>query len=150
MPDPKGDHLYVNLGATQVRKRLQGFGFGVRMVQSSGRNKAVIIHTAAMPRKTLVGAAAFLRNHSSARELRMNLKKATQRVAEREWMGAEQPPVSSGETAILGQGAAESGAVGAPSGPIDSDLRTVIDAWPDLPKSVRTDIVAAVRSIRSR
>ncbi|MEX2140009.1 MAG: TfoX/Sxy family protein [Pirellulales bacterium] len=46
MPDPKGDKLYVNLGASQTRRRLKGFGHGVRKVQSAGRNQAVIIHTA--------------------------------------------------------------------------------------------------------
>jgi cupin 2 domain-containing protein len=47
MPDPKGDKLFVNLGASQARLRLKGFGHGVRKVQSAGRNQAVIIHTAA-------------------------------------------------------------------------------------------------------
>ena len=47
MADPKGDKLFVNLAASQVRRRLKGFGHGVRKVQSAGRNRAVIIHTAA-------------------------------------------------------------------------------------------------------
>ena len=46
MPDPKGEKLFVNLGASQARRRLKGFGHGVRKVQSVGRNRAVIIHTA--------------------------------------------------------------------------------------------------------
>jgi hypothetical protein len=46
MPELKGDKLYVNLGATQTRRRLKGFGHGVRKVQSAGKNQAVIIHTA--------------------------------------------------------------------------------------------------------
>ena len=46
MADPKGDKLYVNLSASQVRRRLKGFGHGVRKVHSAGRNRAVIIHTA--------------------------------------------------------------------------------------------------------
>ena len=46
MPDIKGDRLYVNLGASQVRRRLKGHGFGVRKVFSDGKNRAVIIHTA--------------------------------------------------------------------------------------------------------
>ncbi len=46
MPDLKGDKLLVNLGASQTRRRLKGFGHGVRKVQSTGRNQAVIIHTA--------------------------------------------------------------------------------------------------------
>jgi hypothetical protein len=46
MPDLKGDKLFVNLSASQARRRLKGFGHGVRKVQSAGRNQAVIIHTA--------------------------------------------------------------------------------------------------------
>jgi len=46
MPDPKGSHLFVNLGPSQAKGRLKGFGHGVRKVQSAGRNQAVIIHTA--------------------------------------------------------------------------------------------------------
>ena len=46
MAEPKGDKLFVNLGASQVRRRLKGFGHGVRKVQSAGRNQAAIIHTA--------------------------------------------------------------------------------------------------------
>lgn len=46
MPEPKGDKLYVNLGASQARRRLKGFGHGVRKVQTAGRNQSVIIHTA--------------------------------------------------------------------------------------------------------
>lgn len=42
----KGERLVVNLSASQVRRRLKGTGFGVRKVQSAGRNEAVIIHTA--------------------------------------------------------------------------------------------------------
>jgi hypothetical protein len=46
MADPKGDKLYVNVGASEARRRLKGFGHGVRKVQSAGKNQAVIIHTA--------------------------------------------------------------------------------------------------------
>ena len=46
MADPKGDRLYVNLSASQARRRLKGFGHGVKKVQSAGKNRAVIIHTA--------------------------------------------------------------------------------------------------------
>ena len=42
----KGDRLYVKLSASQVRRRLKGLGYGVRKVESAGRNEAVIIHTA--------------------------------------------------------------------------------------------------------
>jgi len=38
--------LYVNLSASQVRKRLKGHGFGVKTVESAGRNQAIIVHTA--------------------------------------------------------------------------------------------------------
>jgi hypothetical protein len=46
MPEPKGSKLFVNLSASQTRRRLKSFGHGVREVQSAGRNQAVIIHTA--------------------------------------------------------------------------------------------------------
>jgi DNA transformation protein and related proteins len=46
MGAPKGQMLFVNLGASQARRRLKGFGHGVRQVQSAGRNRATIIHTA--------------------------------------------------------------------------------------------------------
>jgi DNA transformation protein and related proteins len=46
MPEPKGDKLFVNLGPSQTRRRLKGFGHGVKKVQSAGRNQSVIIHTA--------------------------------------------------------------------------------------------------------
>ena len=46
MPTPKWAHLYVNVGPSEARRRLKGFGHGVRKVQSAGRNQAVIIHTA--------------------------------------------------------------------------------------------------------
>jgi DNA transformation protein len=46
MADPSGDKLYVELPASQTRKRLKGFGHGVRKVQSAGRGRSVIIHTA--------------------------------------------------------------------------------------------------------
>jgi hypothetical protein len=42
----KGHRLHVKLGASQVRRRLKGLGFGVRKVQSAGRGEAIIIHTA--------------------------------------------------------------------------------------------------------
>lgn len=42
----KGNRLYINLGPSQVRRRLKGVGFGVRKVESAGTNRALIIHTA--------------------------------------------------------------------------------------------------------
>ena len=38
--------LYVNLSASQTRKRLKGYGFGVKKVEATDRNQAVILHTA--------------------------------------------------------------------------------------------------------
>lgn len=46
MTKAKSDKLYVNLSASQARKRLKGHGFGVKRVESAGRNQAVIFHTA--------------------------------------------------------------------------------------------------------
>lgn len=45
MADPTNAKLFVNLGASQVRRRLKGFGHGVRKVETAN-NQAVIIHTA--------------------------------------------------------------------------------------------------------
>ncbi len=46
MNEIKGERLYVTLGASKVRRRLKGYGFGVRKVYSDGKDRAVIIHTA--------------------------------------------------------------------------------------------------------
>jgi len=46
MAEPKGDRLYANCSAAEARRRLKGFGHGVRKTQSGGRNQAVVIHTA--------------------------------------------------------------------------------------------------------
>ena len=46
MADPKNAKLFVNLGASQARRRLKEFGHGVRKVETAGNNHAVIIHTA--------------------------------------------------------------------------------------------------------
>ncbi len=46
MGEVKGEHLFVNVGASQARRRLKHFGHGVRKVQSAGKNQAVVIHTA--------------------------------------------------------------------------------------------------------
>ena len=45
-------------------------------------------------------------------------------------------------------GGAESGPLGAHSGPIDPDLALLIDAWPRLPEAVRRHIVAMVEAAR--
>jgi len=47
MPTRNGFRLFVNCGPSEARRRLKGFGHGVRKVQSAGRNQAEIIHTAA-------------------------------------------------------------------------------------------------------
>jgi DNA transformation protein and related proteins len=46
MPNPKGNNLFVNVGPSEARRRLKGFGHGVRKIQSAVRNQAVLIHTA--------------------------------------------------------------------------------------------------------
>lgn len=46
MKEIKGHRLHVNLSASQVRRRLKGVGYGVRRVETAGKNQAVIIHTA--------------------------------------------------------------------------------------------------------
>ena len=46
MNEPKGNHLYVNLGSSQTKRRLKGFGHGVRQVQTAGNGWSVIVHTA--------------------------------------------------------------------------------------------------------
>jgi DNA transformation protein and related proteins len=46
MKNYKGLRLYIGLGPSKVRRRLKGHGFGVKKVQSAGRNQAVVIHTA--------------------------------------------------------------------------------------------------------
>jgi DNA transformation protein len=42
----KTDRFYVQLGASQARRRLKGHGFGVKKVETAGNNRSVIIHTA--------------------------------------------------------------------------------------------------------
>ena len=46
MADPKGFKLFVNVGASEARRRVKHFGHGVRKVSSAGRGQALIIHTA--------------------------------------------------------------------------------------------------------
>lgn len=46
MSEVKGDKLFVNLSASQARRRLKGFGHGVKKVLSAGKNQAVVVHTA--------------------------------------------------------------------------------------------------------
>lgn len=42
----KGAFLYVNVSASEARRRLEGHGYGVRRVESAGKKRAAIIHTA--------------------------------------------------------------------------------------------------------
>lgn len=70
MADPKGDRLYVNLSASQVRQRLKGFGHGVRKIQSAGKHQAVIIHTATGRHlKELETVFDDVKHYSSEKEL---------------------------------------------------------------------------------
>jgi hypothetical protein len=69
MADIKGYRLYVNLGAAQVRKRLKGVGFGVRRIETAGRGRALIIHTATGDhRRKLCAMFEGLIEHSSEEE----------------------------------------------------------------------------------
>ncbi len=64
--------------------------------------------------------------------------------------GAEYPAQTPKETASSDEGGAECGAPDAPeapSRPDDSDLRRVIDAWPDLPPVIRAGILAMVEAV---
>ena len=64
--------------------------------------------------------------------------------------GLEPPTVTKRNSNELRDGedprGAESGAVDTETNPIDSDLATVIDGWPSLPKPVKAGIVAMVRA----
>lgn len=42
----KGYRLHVHLSASQARRRLKGYGFGVRKVESAGKQESIVIHTA--------------------------------------------------------------------------------------------------------
>jgi hypothetical protein len=46
MTESPSGTLYVSLSASEVRRRLKGHGFGVRRIESAGKGRAVIIHTA--------------------------------------------------------------------------------------------------------
>lgn len=46
MANAESGALYVRLSASQVRRRLKGHGLGVQRVESAGKNRAVIFHTA--------------------------------------------------------------------------------------------------------
>lgn len=46
MKRPVQHKLLVDLGASPTRRRLKGFGHGVKRVATDGKNRAVIFHTA--------------------------------------------------------------------------------------------------------
>lgn len=46
MTENTSGNLYVALSASEVRRRLKGHGFGVRRIESAGKGRAVIVHTA--------------------------------------------------------------------------------------------------------
>ncbi len=46
MTENSTGNLYVSLSASEVRRRLKGHGFGVRRIESAGKGRAVIVHTA--------------------------------------------------------------------------------------------------------
>ena len=56
------------------------------------------------------------------------------------------PAENAGKTASQGKSGTEYGALGAHSALIDADLRSIIEAWPDLDAATRADILVAVRS----
>ena len=55
-----------------------------------------------------------------------------------------QGPQNPRETGILENAGANAGALETKLRHIDADLQAVIDAWPDLPEAVKSDIVAMV------
>ena len=59
--------------------------------------------------------------------------------------GLERSTKTSKKTALSKQGAAKSGAVGAPIDPIDPALALVVEAWPTLTESVKAGILAMVK-----
>ena len=46
MPRTETYALHVKLSASQTRKRLKGHGFGVKRVEATDRNQAMVTHTA--------------------------------------------------------------------------------------------------------
>jgi DNA transformation protein and related proteins len=46
MTEPETGPLYVRLSASQVRRKLKGHGLGVQRIESAGKNRAAIFHTA--------------------------------------------------------------------------------------------------------
>ena len=50
------------------------------------------------------------------------------------------------ENAHFPKGAAQGAAVGAENAPIDPDLQTIIERWPDLPQKVKDGLMAIVKN----
>jgi hypothetical protein len=60
--------------------------------------------------------------------------------------GIEQGEKTPGNTHVCETGGAESGALPPTSGPVDADLRAVVNAWAGLPEPVKAGIVAMVKA----
>jgi hypothetical protein len=60
--------------------------------------------------------------------------------------GFELSPISSGNAAFAVEGNVKCNALGDDSSAIDADLQLIIDAWAELPRSVRAGIVALVKA----
>ncbi len=58
--------------------------------------------------------------------------------------GFEQPPKTSGNTPIIAQGGAKSGALAAENDPVDPDFQVVIERWKDLSEATKAHVVAMV------
>src|SRR5262249_53345289 len=65
-------------------------------------------------------------------------------------MGIEQPVNAPKNTTLSTKGGAKSGAFAPANTPIDTDLASVIDAWPTLPAAIRAGILAMVRTAGSK
>ncbi len=61
--------------------------------------------------------------------------------------GLEPPAYSPHETTIPNQGGAEPGAHCEPSGIIDPNLQTIVDAWAELPGETKADILAMIHAV---
>ena len=64
--------------------------------------------------------------------------------------GFEHPAENSGKTRVLAHSGAESGALSVRDGvglsSDDPDLRAVVEAWPNLPDTVKAGILAMIRT----
>jgi len=95
MADPKGDKLYINLSASQARRRLKGVGYGVRKVQTAGRNMAVVIHTAVG--HNLRALRAIFADVGSAESERELLEKIEHRLQRQSGLAPMQEPLNQDE-----------------------------------------------------